>query len=158
MIDFLPYKIGKQLETVVYPSKANNFEPEGLGYTSMGMSFGCSQKEREEFTGNALLIVINKIDKAHESAIKKAVDLVAKLEGTDIKIYGLTTTGNSVLPELKAKHKINFCIHNFDVDDTVLKSIVRSSPGYVLLKNGIIKDKWHYNDTPDKTEIMNLLK
>jgi hypothetical protein len=34
-------------------------------------------------------------------------------------------------------------------DDIVLKTMVRSNPGLMLLHNGVIVKKWHFNDFPD---------
>jgi uncharacterized membrane protein YphA (DoxX/SURF4 family) len=34
-------------------------------------------------------------------------------------------------------------------DDIELKTMVRSNPGLILLHNGVIVKKWHYNDFPD---------
>jgi len=35
------------------------------------------------------------------------------------------------------------------VDETQLKTMVRSNPGWVVLKNGVVSAKYHYNDTPN---------
>jgi uncharacterized membrane protein YphA (DoxX/SURF4 family) len=37
----------------------------------------------------------------------------------------------------------------FYADGVPLKSMVRSNPGIILLKNGTIIDKWHYHTVPD---------
>lgn len=38
-------------------------------------------------------------------------------------------------------------------DDIVLKTMVRSNPGLLLLHNGVIVKKWHYRDFPDYEKI-----
>jgi hypothetical protein len=51
---------------------------------------------------------------------------------------------------MKAKYKLPFTFQFTDV--TTLKTIVRSNPGLVLLKEGVILGKWHYNDIPQFNE------
>ncbi|MCD7971769.1 MAG: DoxX family protein [Candidatus Azobacteroides sp.] len=41
----------------------------------------------------------------------------------------------------------------FNTDKTTLKTIIRSNPGLLLLKDGTIYNKWHYNDFPTETEL-----
>lgn len=38
-------------------------------------------------------------------------------------------------------------------DDIMLKTIIRSNPGVVLMKNGVILEKWHYSKLPAFEEI-----
>ncbi|MCB0430867.1 MAG: DoxX family protein [Flavobacteriales bacterium] len=39
------------------------------------------------------------------------------------------------------------------MDGTVLKTIIRANPGILLIKDGVIKAKWHYRDLPDFSSV-----
>ena len=41
----------------------------------------------------------------------------------------------------------------YKVDDIELKAMIRSNPGLMLLHNGVVLGKWHFNDFPDKKEL-----
>jgi len=43
-------------------------------------------------------------------------------------------------------------------DDILLKTIIRSNPGVVLMQDGKILDKWHYRHLPPLDEVKGLLK
>jgi len=40
----------------------------------------------------------------------------------------------------------------------VLKAVVRSNPGILLFKDGVVKGKWHYNSIPSVAKVRNLLR
>jgi hypothetical protein len=44
----------------------------------------------------------------------------------------------------------------YTADNIMLKTVVRSNPGLVLIKNGMIIKKWHYKDLPSKEELQQL--
>jgi len=53
----------------------------------------------------------------------------------------------NMLDQLKHDAGLNF--EFYTADDILLKTIVRSNPGTVLWKNGVILDKWHVDKLPD---------
>lgn len=53
----------------------------------------------------------------------------------------------NMVNQLKRDAGLNF--EFYTADDILLKTIVRSNPGTVLWKNGVILDKWHVDKLPD---------
>lgn len=41
----------------------------------------------------------------------------------------------------------------FNCDEITLKTLIRSNPGLIVMKDGTILDKWHYNDIPSPEEV-----
>jgi len=65
------------------------------------------------------------------------------------KFYCLTSSPVEIILKLEKEN-----ITNFDFctgDERVLKTMVRSNPGLMLLKNGVVINKWADRDTPDES-------
>lgn len=106
----------------------------------------------DEFKGNVLMIVMYDMDNAPAEEIQKTVDLTNQLKGSDIQVLALTGTGKSVLEEnYLPKYKFPYQLSLRDV--TMLKTIIRSNPGYVLLKDGVVLKKWHYHTAPTEGQL-----
>lgn len=103
------------------------------------------------FEGKKLLIVINDVDKTNTKNIEKIVALVKHLEGMGIEPMVLTSTDEPAYDVFR--HKVQLAVPYYFSDATVLKTMVRSNPGLILMQNGTVIGKWHYNDVPDVEEI-----
>lgn len=61
--------------------------------------------------------------------------------------------------ELRAFEQQNqLLVEAFYADGVVLKTMIRSNPGLMLLHRGTVMAKWHYNDFPSEKELKELLK
>lgn len=151
--DYRPYKIGVDLNrctTEIGPdgyAKCKDWLPD---FPSEDFPEGDPQL----FSGKTLFIVIDKVEKAPESATQKSVELVKSLQSSGIKVVAATSSGSRDLRAYQETYNINYPFAF--MDETVLKTIVRSHPGYVLLNNGVILGKWHHNNTPGKAELEGL--
>ncbi len=65
----------------------------------------------------------------------------------NLDVFAITGYNNpEALASFKENSNSNYTFHL--ADDILLKTIVRSNPGVVLLKNGTIVQKWHYQQLP----------
>jgi len=58
-----------------------------------------------------------------------------------------------MIKDFKRAAGIDFVICT--ADDILLKTIVRSNPGIVLMKKGVLLHKWHYSKMPTWTDVRN---
>jgi hypothetical protein len=67
---------------------------------------------------------------------------------TTNNIFMLGGTASTADKIDKFRHDNNIMFNIYQNDEKALKTIIRSNPGLVLIKDGIVIDKWHYNDFP----------
>jgi uncharacterized membrane protein YphA (DoxX/SURF4 family) len=92
----------------------------------------------------SLAVVSYKLSKSCDCCFKKELDPIAqKCKEAGIDFYGLTS--EDAAPFIK-KNDLSFSFYTSD--ETPLKTIMRSNPGLLLLKNGIVINKWHLKDFP----------
>lgn len=114
---------------------------------------------QQSLVGNKLFVIIRFADKTDPAELKKVVSLVnnlSKLSSNKIECAVLTGSGAEAMETLR--HEAQLGIPYYFVDVTVLKTIMRPNVGLWLLKDGVVKGKWHLNDTPDLHEVIEKVK
>ncbi len=103
--------------------------------------------------GTRLIFIIYNTDKANTSKLGDLKALGNELRQVDQLI--LTASGYEQYEAFRHEHQL--AQPYYFADATVLKTMIRSNPGVMLLKNGEVMGKWHYNDVPSSSEVKQLL-
>lgn len=85
-----------------------------------------------------------------KSTMLPLMDSVKDLAMSSAIFGSLTEEG---IADLKLAAGIDFPC--YEADDLLLKTIMRSNPGLLLMQNGQIIQKWHYKQLPDVEELRN---
>ena len=103
-----------------------------------------------------LLLISPHLEQASEAHVAE-IEAVSDYARThDLPIYTVTASNEAQCHEW-AKHT-GLDIPFLTADDVLLKTIIRSNPGLVLMKQGTILDKWHHNDIPTPNELQALIE
>jgi len=83
--------------------------------------------------------------KSSRKAFDNMADLINYAYTKNIEAHLLTANQSDLN---KYAMRLSFPAKFYNSDPITLKTIIRSNPGLLLLKNGTIIAKWHYNDIP----------
>ncbi|NLN30326.1 MAG: DoxX family protein [Bacteroidales bacterium] len=93
----------------------------------------------EDFT---FLMICQKIENIKDERLNKGFSLGDRLSAENIQFLVLTASGSGEISKYGRNH--NVC----SVDEITLKTMVRSDPGYMLLRGGTILGKWSWAKIP----------
>ena len=119
-------------------------------------------KTEESLVGNKLFITVQHTAgdtlSEHKVKILKRMRRVAQelQQEIPLEVWVITSTTREwyehwIKPELAPFFPIY-------ADATLLKTMIRSNPGLLLLQDGLIRGKWHYNDMPPPRRLLSLLR
>lgn len=108
-----------------------------------------------EDAGYTLLVISHKVEKASTKNIKCVKSTIANAKKAGANVIWLTSSYSDDIDEFKTQYGINDTFGA--TDDITLKTIVRSNPGLVLIKDATIIEKWHHNSLPTKDELNQLI-
>lgn len=186
-IDFRVYKKGNNIVNLMQPSEpyrytyimakaGEEFEfdqypdaKEGYEYKEIRLQNPEAQPKITDFAvwnnegdyteqvlqGAKLLVIVHSAQKANPENINRINDLTAGLQGTT---ESLVLTSSDVASFEAFRHEYQLAIPYYFSDATLLKTMIRSNPGIILIKDGTVLGKWHHNDVPGPEEIKTLLR
>lgn len=152
---------GERFEFETYPSEpgyeyvdSKLMNPEAAAkITDLNVWEGDTDYTNELLRGNKLILVIHQVEKTSLKKIDRLRNLT--FDDPNFETWILTSSGYDAFEDFR--HKNQLAAPYFFADATVLKTMVRSNPGVILLKDGEVLEKWHYNDTPLADEVAEIL-
>lgn len=102
----------------------------------------------KDYTFLAVAYNINKSDPSNQEKLNR---LAAFARDKGYRFYGLTASAAEDVRKYAEKHQVNydFC----STDEIQLKTVIRSNPGLVLLREGTVLNKWGHRDLPEVEEL-----
>lgn len=128
------------------------------GYEPPIHGFSISDEEGYDVTddilsydGYTFLLIAHKLEKASDSNIDLVNDIYDYSQAHGYRFYCLTSSLPEQMEEWREKTGAEYSFYT--VDDIILKTIVRSNPGLVLLKDATIINKWADRNLPDDSQL-----
>lgn len=152
---YIMTKAGKTQEFTTYPDSTWTYKsmvalnPEdGPKITDFRVWNDQGDYTPELLRGNKLVLIVQNTDKTDRDRYELINKLFADAKNSRRNITSLIITSSSPAEFDVFRHNANFAVPFYYADATVLKSIIRSNPGFLLLKDGVVKGKYHYHDIP----------
>lgn len=121
---------------------SKGYEPPIHDFTLMTREGADITEEVTRNQGDVLLMVARRLEKSDRDGLVKGYALGISLVESETEFYIVTAT----TPE-----KADGLVTGFNAlfaDETTLKTVIRSDPGFVLLHNGTVAAKWSYHNLP----------
>ena len=154
--DFRPYHIGTDLRK----GWQAMMEGEESPYSEFFLQ---RAEDGEDITDSLLnsngylfLLIAPHLEQADDSQLDLINQVYEYAEDNEYPFYGVTASGEKGIEQWRDRTgaEYPFC----QTDDITLKTIIRSNPGLLLLKDGVIIRKWSHNRIPDEYALTNRLE
>ncbi len=182
-IDFRAYKNGVSIPTNMQPSEQLQYKyimkkggetftfdqyPAEEGYEFVEMvlqnpdalpkisDFAAWNAEGDQseflFAGNKVIILSSNMSKMSEANLDELNALVKAMEGVPVDVVFMAAATQEEIDTFLSKN--NWSVIGLQADATVVKTIMRANPGVMILKDGVVMEKYHHNNTPDATDVL----
>ena len=185
-IDFRAYKVGVNIPQNMQPSAPLQYSyvmkkgdelqvfdqypsDEGLEFVEMNLKnpealpkisdFAAWNDEgdfsEEVFTGNKALILVSNMGKMNQKNMGQIDQLISTLKDSPVQPVLIAAASQDEIAGLLQTQ--GWDILALQADATVVKTMIRSNPGIMVLRNGEVLAKYHHNNTPEPSEVLDLL-
>ncbi len=97
------------------------------------------------------LLICYDLGKTNKDVFGKITDFATLCKQDNVPFIVLTSSTKQQIEKFKQETKTNVIFYTSDA--TVLKTMIRSNPGLMMLKGGTVIDMWHYHSFPSYNDV-----
>ncbi len=97
------------------------------------------------------LLICYDLEKTNKSVFGKINDFSNLCKNDSVKFVVLTSSSKETIEKFKKEVKTTIDFYN--TDGTVLKTMIRSNPGLMMIKAGTVVNMWHYHSFPSYDDL-----
>ncbi len=106
------------------------------------------------FQGNKVILLSSNLIKMSSSNLDQLTQLFSSLQKAPVDLIFMAAATQEEIDALIKK--MGWSVQGLQADATVVKTIMRANPGIMLLKDGVVVQKYHHNNTPEALEVLEL--
>lgn len=145
--------IAVQKEVIIEPAT----KPKIHDFENINNAFDGDVTDRMlEEKGYQLWIVCKEIGSENSNAWPKVKELTSPWVKKKLPVYAMTSSPLDVAEALANEEGLPF--HFYTADNTLLKTMIRSSPGVILLKGTTIVERWSSRNIPSYDEVIKIME
>lgn len=99
------------------------------------------------------MLYVSNLAETKSKGVENAKQLAAKCADRDVPFVAITNSSEEEIAEFISKYGIEFPVYQNPIDPVkgpfMVRDAVRSNPGLILFKRGVVIDKWGWRDFPD---------
>nr|NQU91512.1 DoxX family protein [Bacteroidota bacterium] len=103
--------------------------------------------------GYHFIVVAWDLDFTDKDAFQKINGLFKEAFENELSFIVLTSSLSDKIEKFVEMNDLSEDMAFYNADDIVLKTMIRSNPGLILMKGGEVINKWHFNNFPDWDEL-----
>jgi len=122
------------------------------------LDFSIEDANKDDITDHVLsnpkynfLLVAKDLSRTDRGVQGRIKDFVSLCQHDSIEFIALTASSPEEVKDFK--HEIDAKFEFCTTDGTVLKTMIRSNPGLILLKDGVVMAQWHYHSFPSYNDV-----
>ena len=103
-------------------------------------------------TGYVCFVAIEKVEEASMTHVDKINDLYEHCDDNGIRFCAATASIDDEIVLWRKRTGAEYPL--YFADEVLLRSMIRSNPGLLLFKDGVVVGKWNVSDIPDVEELV----